>query len=336
MNLLHEDLTSVIESAVKGAQKSILIVSPYIKYKTAARIIDIVKNKELKLKILTLPPGEEYITGATDLEAILALQDNGFEIKMLPSLHAKIYLIDEKRVFIGSANFTNKGLGLAKEPNKEIIIEENMSQEYIELIMNEFWNHEEVRAIDYYKGFEAKVKNLQDIYRSVRVQLDKIKLDFENEFPTYAPHEELLIKLKEKGTIVSYSHMRNGFYKHAFKINDKQIVKVMRSKVGVKNQEQNHETFNYQISKKSASLFQERKVKALILILEEPDQFVCLPTTFLIEKVLRKSYAGKYKDYQFKIKRKDNVLELTVRGKGAVQRHDIKKYESAMHFKVLK
>jgi hypothetical protein len=110
----------------------------------------------------------------------------------------------------------------------------------------------------------------------------------------------------------------------------------MRSKLGEKNQEQNYETFNYQISKKAASLFHERQLKALILILEEPDQFVCLPTTFIIEKIQRVSYTKKMKDYQFKIKRKDDELLLSIKGKRTVRKLDIRRYEGAMHFKVLK
>ncbi|MDR7076105.1 hypothetical protein J2Y03_001108 [Neobacillus niacini] len=50
MNLLNEDLITVIEDAVKGARHSVLIVSPYIKYDTAVRIVDILKNKNLEQK----------------------------------------------------------------------------------------------------------------------------------------------------------------------------------------------------------------------------------------------------------------------------------------------
>ena len=84
------------------------------------RLISLLKNKNLYLKFLTLTPGEEYITGATDLNAIMALQDFGFEVRMLPFLHAKIYIIDNKTLMLGSANFTNRGLGLGKTQNREI------------------------------------------------------------------------------------------------------------------------------------------------------------------------------------------------------------------------
>jgi hypothetical protein len=44
--------------------------------------------------------------------------------------------------------------------------------------------------------------------------------------------------------------------------------------------------------------------------------------------------SGKKKDYQFKIKRHDEELLLSVKGKGAVQKRNIKMYEGAMHFKI--
>ncbi|MEQ6378593.1 hypothetical protein RZN25_17445 [Bacillaceae bacterium S4-13-56] len=130
--------------------------------------------------------------------------------------------------------------------------------------------------------------------------------------------------------------MKNGYYKNAFKINDNQIVKVMRSKEGIANQTKDFETFNYQIGEKSAELLKNRSLKALVLILEEPDQFVCLPTSFILDKVLRKSYQGKNKDYQFKIKRDEQQLLLTVKGRNATQKSDIKKYEGDIHLRILK
>ncbi|MDR7076104.1 phosphatidylserine/phosphatidylglycerophosphate/cardiolipin synthase-like enzyme [Neobacillus niacini] len=89
---------------------------------------------------------------------------------MLPFLHAKIYLIDEIRLFIGSANFTNRGLALAMEANKEIIIEKRANQEDLTLIMNDFWNHEEVLSIDYFKDFKEQIIKLQNKYGSLREQ----------------------------------------------------------------------------------------------------------------------------------------------------------------------
>jgi phosphatidylserine/phosphatidylglycerophosphate/cardiolipin synthase-like enzyme len=161
---------------------------------------------------------------------------------MLPSLHAKIYLIDEITLIFGSANFTNKGIGLANKPNKEIIIKKRANQEDLTTVRNEFWNHEEVRTIYQYEDFEEQVRILQSKYGLLlNQQIKEINSDFERIFRKSFPHEEQLIRLKNKGVIDSYDRIKNGYYKHAFKINEKQIVKVMLSKEGSNHQEKNYE-----------------------------------------------------------------------------------------------
>lgn len=336
MNIYHEDLSEFVEAAVSSAKKSVLIVSPYIKSKIASKIINLVKSKGLNLQLLTLPPGEEYITGATDLNAILDLQNNGFEIRMLPFLHAKVYLVDGEVLLLGSANFTNKGMGLSVEPNKEILIEKKATEDELENIMNKLWNHEEHIRLNQYNDFETKARMLIDKYKELyQGEIQQIKKGFDTIFSTITPHERLLKTLQDGNQITSYSHITRGFLKHVYQINNNQILKITRSIKGSSNQAKGYEVFNYQITKKSAELFLERKVKALVLILEEPNQFVCLPTSFLIEKVFKKSYAGKNGDFQFKIKRNGNELILTVKGTGRPRRHEIKHYEGKLHFRIL-
>lgn len=337
MELQTNNLYGVLQAAVSSANKSLLIISPYIKLNVAEKIIDLVRGKDLDLKLLTLPPGEEYVSGATDLGAIIALRNHGFEIKMLPSLHAKIYLIDDNHLLLGSANFTNKGLGFGEDPNKEILLEKKASKAESDMITSEMWNHEEVRMIDQYTDFEERVRALMAKYEtSLKKQLDLIEDDFIKEFGPFTPHEKLLKMLKDNHKIKNYAHIKKGFYKHSFKINNNQNVKVMRSKEGATNQAKGFEVFSYQVTKNTAALYRDRKLKALILILEEPNQFVCLPTTFLLEKVFRKTYAGKYKDFQFKIRRNGSDLLLTIKGNRAVREHNIKQYEGKLTLKILK
>lgn len=335
--ILTEDLFEILTGEVNKAKKSILIVSPYLKKKVANKIISLVKDRPVKTMLVTLPPGVEYITGATDPEAIIELQKNGFEIRMLPFLHAKIYLFDEKTLLVGSANFTNRGLGDNGESNKEILTKRKIDKADANLIMDKFWNHEEEILFKDISDFQKKVEDISEKYPDIDVQIQNAQIDFKNTFlPKITPHQKLMILMKEKGLINNFEHMKNGYYKNAFKINDNQIVKVMRSKVGIAHQSKDFDAFNYQIGEKSAELFKNRSLKALVLILEEPDQFVCLPTSFIIDKVLRKSYQGKNKDYQFKIKRDEQQLLLTVKGRGATQKRDIKKYEGDMHLRILK
>lgn len=337
MNLITENIFEKLENAFKRAKRSITIISPYVKEKPVQRLISLLENNNLELKFLTLTPGEEYFNGATDLNAIMALKDFGFEIKMLPLLHAKIYIIDNKTLMLGSANFTNRGLGLGKTQNEEIIIEKRATQDEIAAIKNHFWENEEVVSISEYEDFEEKIKKIKEMYsenyeNTIEPFNREVRDEFKKEFPPKSPHVKLLNILKDRGIIQSYSHMEKGYYRYAYKINDNQIVKIMRSKEGTSNQAQGYEVFSYQITKKSAKLFKNRKYKALLLILEEPDRFVCLPTTFLLKNVL-KNKPGKYDDYQFKIKRDEESLLLSTSRKQK-DSHHIEKYQDKIYFKV--
>lgn len=61
----------------------------------------------------------DFIRGASDLNALRECISNGYQIKALANLHAKIYQIDEDVIFTGSANLTGKGLALVNDGNLE-------------------------------------------------------------------------------------------------------------------------------------------------------------------------------------------------------------------------
>ncbi|MDF2650076.1 MAG: hypothetical protein K0Q73_5881 [Paenibacillus sp.] len=79
---------------MKRAEHEVFIVSPYVTKEVVAHFIK--QNKKvstLNLRFVTRPPGIDYVTGATDPEALLLLQQAGFKIRMLPKLHAKLYVL---------------------------------------------------------------------------------------------------------------------------------------------------------------------------------------------------------------------------------------------------
>jgi len=65
---------------------------------------------------------QDFKAGASDLNALCAMVELGYRVKMLPSLHAKIYDVDRKHLFTGSANFTANGLSLCSTPNIEACV----------------------------------------------------------------------------------------------------------------------------------------------------------------------------------------------------------------------
>ncbi len=64
----------------------------------------------------------DLLDGASDIEALKFAIDAGWTLYFNEATHSKIYLIDNGPLFIGSANLTSRGLGLAKYSNQETMI----------------------------------------------------------------------------------------------------------------------------------------------------------------------------------------------------------------------
>ena len=60
------------------------------------------------------------LKGSSDLECYEVCKKNGWSFKILKDLHAKIMLVDDKDLFIGSPNLTGRGMNLVPVSNKEM------------------------------------------------------------------------------------------------------------------------------------------------------------------------------------------------------------------------
>lgn len=116
------NLGGKVEDACLQARQGVLFVSPFIKRGALRRLTDMVpKNVPLTVIVRFLPI--DIASGVTDPEIVADLLARAnTRVLAQPSLHAKIYRIDG-RLFVGSANLTNKALGWSQAANIEILIE---------------------------------------------------------------------------------------------------------------------------------------------------------------------------------------------------------------------
>lgn len=94
---------------VKQSEKELLLCAPYIKTQVINKILS-VKNKEATLEVITSANFANFVNGSLDLEAIKILLNQGIKVLNYQNLHAKIYLFDNKKALITSANLTSNGL----------------------------------------------------------------------------------------------------------------------------------------------------------------------------------------------------------------------------------
>ena len=105
---LGDSFSEALLKEIKGCKSSITIISPYITKGAVNQLIKILPKKR-HCTVITQPPGMDYLTGAIEIDALIELKNNGFELFYLHHLHAKIYIIDKSIAYIGSANFTSNG-----------------------------------------------------------------------------------------------------------------------------------------------------------------------------------------------------------------------------------
>ncbi|MBI4460442.1 MAG: hypothetical protein HY648_10345, partial [Acidobacteria bacterium] len=99
-----------------AARENLLLVLPFVKRSQTSQILSNLQGrglqKEIQVVLVTDVRPESALSGATDLEALVDLGKNlpGFALTHLPSLHAKVYVADQKMAVVTSANLTDPGL----------------------------------------------------------------------------------------------------------------------------------------------------------------------------------------------------------------------------------
>jgi hypothetical protein len=116
-NALRDKLIESIPSA-----SNLTIISAYITTPAIEWIVEYIKPTCSVTVVGRLLPND-FISGGSDFTAVKLALSNGWDIRWLAALHAKIYLCDRDRIFVGSANFTTKGLKLSGHGNLEGCIE---------------------------------------------------------------------------------------------------------------------------------------------------------------------------------------------------------------------
>jgi PLD-like domain len=129
MAILFEDaFREELKSAVKGAEQSVTLLSAYIKIAALTWIDDCIGTKSLNISFVARWRPNDLLSGASDLEVYEHARARGWKFGIDPSLHYKIYLVDDRVALLGSANLTSSGLHLEDAGNLEagVVIEPSL------------------------------------------------------------------------------------------------------------------------------------------------------------------------------------------------------------------
>ena len=96
-------------SLIKEANKEMLFCAPFIKKEIVDEILSN-RNPGVVLEVITSANLANFVNGSLDVEAIRTLLEAGIKVLNFQNLHAKIYLFDNKKALVTSANLTNNAL----------------------------------------------------------------------------------------------------------------------------------------------------------------------------------------------------------------------------------
>ena len=116
--LLSSELEEILKTELVECKTEVNIVSAFCKVSTL-KLLDSHIEKGIRKRLLVRFLPSDIAIGATDKEIYYYCIQNGWDIFIDNTLHAKTYIFDHIKCIIGSANTTNKGIGFSKLSNKE-------------------------------------------------------------------------------------------------------------------------------------------------------------------------------------------------------------------------
>ena len=115
-----ESFRDVVARELNNAEEEIILISAFITKDGIEWFENQIKKKNIKCTIIVRWKGSDLHSGSSDLISYEIANRNGWQLKILDNLHAKIICIDKKYLFIGSPNLTGRGMSLVPISNMEM------------------------------------------------------------------------------------------------------------------------------------------------------------------------------------------------------------------------
>jgi hypothetical protein len=115
--IFNKDFSYSIKAALSSAS-TVYIFSAFIKIDALNWFANNIEENT-KVKIFARWQYNDLLSGASDISAYKFAKENNWDFAINPNMHFKIYLIDEDKLYVGSANLTNSGFSLNRYSNDE-------------------------------------------------------------------------------------------------------------------------------------------------------------------------------------------------------------------------
>lgn len=108
---------SDIYDFLNGAESEIVIFSPYI---NPSVLDEILPKTQAKVSVITTWKLQDIWFGSSSLESFVYAKNNSLKLFLNNRIHLKVYMADWNRCISGSANLTERGIGLSPNYNYEL------------------------------------------------------------------------------------------------------------------------------------------------------------------------------------------------------------------------
>jgi hypothetical protein len=163
---------SILDELSTITKTEIYIVSAFIRSETLSKIANKI-DKTNRVCIGVRWDAMDFIHGASDIHSYELAESKDWSFFAIPNLHTKAYLLGNKSLYIGSANLTNRGFGLAGPmSNKELLTRSSVNPESAAKVQGLFKN-----SIQIDKNLYGKIKDW------LKLQENDTPLDLLGSFP---------------------------------------------------------------------------------------------------------------------------------------------------------
>lgn len=118
--LLSREIKNAVVRELRGATKSVQIITAYCKMNTFEYLNSEINPSVIEKRLLVRFRMDDIVQGSTDFDILEYGLQTGWKVFIRFDLHAKTYIVDNKRGFVGSANATNSGLNNGRLGNMEM------------------------------------------------------------------------------------------------------------------------------------------------------------------------------------------------------------------------
>lgn len=182
--LISSEVEKTLESILPICQKDINVISGFCKVHTLEYLDSLIKKEGVKKRLLVRFLPSDLSSGATDKEIFSYCKSHGWSIFVDHSIHAKTYVFDRIKCIMGSANLTDRGLGISDNSNKEASVCFELDDDSYTKILSLYKDSVELDSTLY--EFIVSHMNDEDVIKHKQYKMKKISIEclFPEDFPT--------------------------------------------------------------------------------------------------------------------------------------------------------